>query len=554
MYEIALDHVKKYMDTTVILRDISFQINEGDRVGIIGDNGCGKTTVMRLIAGTLRLNHCPGYPYAPVPPGYDEGWVKKTKGITCAYLEQIPHYREEMKVLDVLKLSFEELFKLESQIHELEKKMEVAIDHELKKILKQYSRLMDTYESKGGYEQEEKLSRLCKGLKLDDVMLERPFHSLSGGEKTNVMLGKLLIDEPDVLLLDEPTNHLDMESVEWLQSYIHNYRGTVIVISHDRYFLDHMATKIIEIENKICKTYKGNYTYYMEEKEKEVELQFNQYRDQKKQISNMEKSIKELRQWGMKSDNSKFFKRAASMELKMSKMARIDNPKAKKGQLQLDIKSMRHSSRAVIKANALTKAFGEKILFNQGEFLVQSGERVALIGPNGCGKTTLLNILLGKVKADSGEVTSGPHLKTGYLPQNIAFEDEELTVLQYFRLDLTILEGEAREYLARFMFYGGNVFKKLKLLSGGERARLALSKLLFKDVNLLILDEPTNHLDIKSIEAIEEALKNYKGTLFVISHDRYFINNICNKIINIEENVFKSYIGNYDAYRLREQM
>lgn len=553
MTEITLDGVKKYMDTTLVLKNITFQVTEGEKVGIVGENGCGKSTILKLIAGILKLNHCAGYPYAPVPPGYDEGWVKLTKNTTCAYLEQIPQYDREMKVIDVLDLSFEEVHRLEREMHQLEKDMQLQEGIELKQTLAKYSGLVDQYEVKGGYEVDEKRNKICKGLNFSESFLSQDFDSLSGGEKTTVILGKLLIDAPDVLLLDEPTNHLDMDSVEWLEGYIRNYKGIVIVVSHDRYFLDHTVTKIIEVENRECETYYGNYSEYAAQKEENIRIQFNNYKEQNKKIGNMEQSIKELREWAEKANNKKFFRRAASMQIKLDKMERVDKPVAKKQTIKIDIRSGERSGTIVISAEELSKGFDKKSIFDEADLLIRYGERVALIGPNGSGKTTFLKMLLGELTPDSGVITLGSNVRMAYLPQNLAFEDEELTVLDYFREDISIPEGKAREQLAKFMFYGATVFKKIKLLSGGERVRLKLCKLLYQDVNLLILDEPTNHLDTDSIESIEEALSGFKGTIFFISHDRYFINKISERIIAVENRKLISYLGNYDYYKEQKE-
>jgi ATPase subunit of ABC transporter with duplicated ATPase domains len=505
-----------------------------------------------LLAGILKLRHCAGYPYAPIPPGYDEGWVKVSKGTTCSYLEQIPQYAENVKVIDVLNSSFEEVHRLEAEMHVLEKSMLNIDGTELKRILARYSKLMQLYEIKGGYDIEEKLSKICKGLKFNESFLEQDFNMLSGGEKTTVVLGKLLIDTPDVLLLDEPTNHLDMDSIEWLQDYIKSYKGTVVVVSHDRYFLDYVTTKIIEVENKECETYIGNYSEYMRQKELNLQIQINNFKEQNKKISHTEQSIKELREWAMKADNNKFFRRAASMQIKLDKIERIEKPILKKQYIKMDIKSDKRSGNLVMKVSGLSKNFGSKVIFKEADLLLRYGERVALIGPNGSGKTTFLKILLGEVVPDDVEISMGSNVMMAYLPQNIVFEDEEQTVLDYFREDISVLEGKAREHLAKFMFCGGNVFKRIKHLSGGERARLKLCKLLFKDINLLILDEPTNHLDIASIESIEAALSNFKGTTLFISHDRFFINRICERVIAIEEHRFVTYLGNYDYYKQQQ--
>lgn len=553
MHEICFDGVKKYLDTTLLFKNITFLVKEGEKIGIIGENGCGKTTVLKLIAGILRLNHCAGYPFAPIPPGYDEGWVKISKHTTCAYLEQIPQYDNAMMVIDVLNLSFDEVHKMEMEMRALEKDMLNLDEIELEKTLEKYSKLTALYEFKGGYAIEEKLSKICKGLKFDEDFLNQKFNSLSGGEKTTVILGKLLIDTPDVLLLDEPTNHLDMDSIEWLQGYINNYKGIIIVVSHDRYFLDHIATKIIEIENKECETYIGNYSDYTRQKDEKFIIQYNHYKEQKRKINHTEQSIKDLRDWATKADNNKFFKRAASMQIKLDKMEKVEKPIVSKKHMKMTIKNCERSGNIVIKACGLSKSFENKMILKQADLLIRYGERVALIGPNGCGKTTFLKMLLGEALPDHGEVSLGANVMMTYLPQNIAFENEELTVLDYFREDISVPEGNAREHLAKFLFYGGNVFKKIKLLSGGERVRLKLCKLLFNNVNIVILDEPTNHLDIASMESIEAALSQFTGTIIMISHDRYFINKNCERVIAIEDHAFVSYLGNYDVYKYEKE-
>lgn len=549
MFDISLDGVKKYMDSTLVLKNITFMVNGGEKAGIIGENGSGKTTILKLIAGKLKLNHCAGYPFAPVPPGYDEGFVVKPDTCVCAYLDQMPEYGEGLKVIDVLNLAFEEVQEIEKDMRKLEEEMKVLIDHDLDAVLKKYSKLSELYELKGGYETAEKVNRICKGLKFEESFLRQEFNLLSGGEKTTVVLGKLLIDNPDILLLDEPTNHLDMESVEWLEEYLKNYKGTVIIVSHDRYFLDHVVTKIIEIEDKISVTYKGNYSQYVLFKEDKLRIQNDNYKEQQKKINSMEKSVKELRDWAQRADNNKFFKRAASMQIKLDKMERVEKPVFEKRNMKLNFSTSERSGNVTIQAVNLSKGFGDKMLLKETGLLVNYGERVALIGANGSGKTTFLKMLLGEETPDEGYVKLGANVRTAYLPQKISFDNEDLTVLDCFREDLMILEGKAREYLAKFMFYGGNVYKKIKHLSGGEKIRLKLSKLLYEDINLLILDEPTNHLDTVSIETLEKALEGFKGTIFFISHDRYFINKIGERVIAIEEKNFKSYPGNFDYYR-----
>lgn len=551
MFELSLVNVKKYMEATLVLKNINFQIYSGEKVGIVGVNGSGKTTVLKLIAGILPMDYCVGYPGA-TSPGYDEGFINKPSGATCAYLEQIPQYENGIKVIDVLKMAFSEVYEIEEKMHKLEDEMKVLKGEELERSLKQYSRLVQSYEVKGGYNTEEKLAKICTGLKFTQNFLDKEFNLLSGGEKTTVILGKLLMDNPDILLLDEPTNHLDMDSIEWLERYLNNYDGIVIIVSHDRYFLDNVVSKIIEIEDMESKTYKGNYSSYVKQKEEKLLEQMHNYKEQQKEIKSMESTIKDLRDWAIRADNSKFFKRAASMEKRLERMKSNEDaqkPKIENKTMKLNFKNSERSGEETIKAKGLCKSYIDKVIFNEADLLINFKERVALVGPNGSGKTTFLKMLLGEEAPDKGTVELGDNVKVGYLPQVITFDNEEYTVIQAFRDDISILEGQAREYLSKFMFFGNSVFKKVKALSGGERIRLKLSMLLYEDINLLILDEPTNHLDIDSIETLEEALEEFKGTIFFISHDRYFINKIGERIIAIEDNKFKSYLGNYDYYK-----
>lgn len=548
MNELLVTGIKKYMEATLILKDINFQVYSGEKVGIVGANGSGKTTILKLIAGIEPMNYCVGYPGA-TSPGYDEGFISITRGATCAYLEQVPNYDENLKVIDILNLAFEEVYAIEQDMRSLETEMKTLDGINLERALKRYSDLVQLFEVKGGYEIEEKLGKICTGLKFDSSFLNKEFNLLSGGEKTTVILGKLLIDNPDVLLLDEPTNHLDMNSIEWLEGYLKNYKGIVIIVSHDRYFLDNVVTKIVELEDMVSKTYKGNYSAFINQKEEDMRIQFENFKEQQKKVNAMEETIKNLRDWAMRADNNKFFRRAASMQKSLDKMEKIDKPILERQNMKLTLKGTQRSGNETIKAVNLTKKFDEKVIFKNANMLINYGERVGLIGENGSGKTTFLKMLLGEDSPDDGVVELGASVKAAYLPQQIYFENEDLTVLECFREDVSILEGKGREYLSKFMFYENSVFKKVKHLSGGEKIRLKLSKLLYEDINLLILDEPTNHLDIDSIETLEEALEEFKGTIFFVSHDRYFINKISERVIAIEENVLKSYPGNYDYYK-----
>ncbi|MDM5328603.1 ribosomal protection-like ABC-F family protein [Neobacillus sp. CF12] len=551
MLEMKLHGVKKFMEATLVVKNITFEAYEGDKVGIVGANGSGKSTILKLIAGIEKMHYYPGYPQTS-SPGYDEGLINLPRGATKAYLEQSPVYPEGLKVIDILNLAFEEIVSIEGQMWEIEEQMKALEDKALEKALNKYSDLVQLFEVKGGYEREEKLSKVCTGLNFSESFLNKDFDLLSGGEKTTVVLGKLLIHNPDILLLDEPTNHLDMDAIEWLEGYLKSYKGIVIIVSHDRYFLDHVVNKIVEIEDMESISYKGNYSTFVSQKEENMRIQYEHFREQQKKVNNMEKQVMSLRDWAMRADNNKFFRRAASIQKKLDKMERIDKPVFERRNMRLEFKEGQRSGNETIKAIGLSKRYQDKNIFKNTDLMIHYGERVGLVGPNGSGKTTFLKMLLGEEQPDQGVVELGANVMAAYLPQKITFKDEEFTVLETFREDISILEGKAREYLSKFMFYKKSPFKKVKHLSGGERIRLKLAMLLYQDINLLILDEPTNHLDIDSIETLEEALEDFKGTIFFISHDRYFINKIAERVIALEDYRFKSYPGNYDDYKSQQ--
>jgi ATPase subunit of ABC transporter with duplicated ATPase domains len=387
MFELSLNGVKKYLDGTLVLKNITFQVYAGEKVGIVGVNGSGKSTILKLIAGIEPMNYFPGYPQT-WSHGYDEGFVCLPREAKYAYLEQIPQYHNGLKVIDVLNLAFEEIHSIENKMRELEDKMKFLQGTALEKVLKQYSELVQLYEVKGGYHTEEKLSKICTGLKFDDSFLNKDFSLLSGGEKTTVVLGKLLIDNPDILLLDEPTNHLDMDSIEWLEGYLKSYKGIVIIVSHDRYFLDNVVTKIVEVEDMESITYKGNYTAYVNQKEENMRIQYENFREQQKKIKSMEKTVKELRDWAMRADNNKFFRRATNIQIKLDKMDRIEKPAFEKQNMKLTLKAAQRSGNETIKAIGLSKSFEDKVIFKDTDLLIYFGERAALIGPNGSIFTT----------------------------------------------------------------------------------------------------------------------------------------------------------------------
>lgn len=539
MIELKMYNIMKRFGDNLVLNNITFTIYDKEKVAIVGENGSGKSTILKLIAGVEPLDRDDREDNCNCR---EKGWIRIPKGVTVGYLNQLPIYPENLKVIDILKLAFEEVYDVEKNIRLLESNMEHLEGDNLEKVLKQYSKLQETYEAKGGYDIEEKLSKICIGLKFDNIFLEKDFNILSGGEKTIVSLGKILLESPGILLLDEPTNHLDMDSVEWLEGYLKNYNGIVLIVSHDRYFLDNVVTKVIEIEDKQNKDYKGNYSDYVKQKEENMLEQFDDFKEQQSKIKAMESAVKRLRSW-------EHYTRAMSIQKKLDKMNRVDKPIFEKQNIKFNFKDTDRSGFNVIKGSEICKSFEDKTILSKADLNVSYGEKVSLIGPNGSGKTTFLKMLLDKMNVDSGTLEIGANVKYAYLPQEITFNNENDMLIDCFREDKPILEGKAREYLSKFMFFGKTVYQKVNHLSGGERVRLKLSLLLYDEINLLILDEPTNHLDIASIETLEAALEDFKGTIFFISHDRYFINKVCDRVISLEENKLVNYDGNYDFYK-----
>jgi len=385
----------------------------------------------------------------------------------------------------------------------------------------------------GGYELDEKFKKICSGFKFDKEFLSKPYNSLSGGERTIINLAGILLKNPNILLLDEPTNHLDIEMLEWLENFLIDYKGTIFLISHDRYFLDKVATKTILLENGKTKIYLGNYSYFVKEDERRTLVEFEVYKSQQKQIEKMKESIKKLRAFGNLAGNEMFFKRAKSIEKRLEKLELVDEISLEKRKFPININASNRSGKDVLTIKNLNKSYGERYIFNNFNMEVYYGEKIHLKGKNGSGKSTLVKIILGEDNNYSGEVRLGSSVKIGYIPQEIKFTNENNTILEYFLSDYTDSETKARNYLAKYLFFGENVFKHLRELSGGERVRLILAKLVLQETNFLILDEPTNHLDISTREILEDTLEEYNGTILFVSHDRYFSRKLAKRVINI---------------------
>ena len=536
MIEVALNNAKKNFGFKNILDGFDLEADTGERIGLIGPNGCGKTTIFKIIAGKEKL---------------DSGIVTVRRGATLGLLSQIPpKVSDECTVKDVLLKDFSELFSISEKMRNYENDFGILTGDELEHALNSYGKLQERFQAMGGYEIDEKLSKICGGFKITENMLTRSFNTLSGGEKTIVNLASLIMSEPDILLLDEPTNHLDIDTLEWFEKFLSNYKGTVIISSHDRYFLDRVVTKTILIDKGRSEIYNGNYSYYLKESERRALAEFEEYKNQQKQIEAMKSAVKRLRQWGTEGDNPRLFRRAASIEKKLEKMEVLDRPESKKT-LPLDFEIKGRSGKDVLVVDDLSLVAGEKLLLENASMQLRYGEKVCLMGKNGSGKSTFVKAILNPDSKQiwQGVIKIGSQVSIGYIPQEIHFEDENATILDVARKEFNGNETQLRSALAKFLFYGENVFKRVGNLSGGEKVRLKLFELIQKKANFLILDEPTNHIDIDTREILEEALSEYSGTLFFVSHDRYFINQLAERIEYIEDEQFTNYIGNYDYYK-----
>lgn len=537
MIEIELNNIKKSYGLKNVLNGFNMEITTGERVAIVGQNGSGKSTILKVIAGEESI---------------DDGKVNIRKGSTIGMLNQIYEKKyDNPTVKEFLFESFKDILKLEKKLEETEQAMCIEHDEEkMNNLLKSYGNYQEKYSLMGGYEMNEKFNKICSKFHIGEAMQEQNYNNLSGGEKTRANLAKLLLKEPSILILDEPTNHLDIDSMEFLEELISNYKGTVVIVSHDRYFLDKIVTKTVLLENGKESVYYGNYSYFVKEDERRTLAEFEKYKNQQKQIEKMKESIKTLRKFGELAKNEMFFKRAKSIEKKLEKMQVLDKVTIDKKSIDLNFFMEDRSGKDVLKIEHLNKSFGSKDIFKYANAQISYGEKVCLVGGNGTGKSTLIRIILGEDNQYEGVVQIGSSVKLGYIPQNIVFEDEKQTILDFFINGNNFSETEARTKLAKYGFRQENVFKKIGSLSGGEKVRIILIKLIQQDINFLILDEPTNHIDIDTRELLEEALKDYRGTVLFVSHDRFFINKLADRILNIEELQLKSYFGNYDNYRM----
>ncbi len=538
MVEIALNDIKKNYGFKNVLDGFSLEVNSNDRIAIVGKNGAGKTTLFKIITKEEQL---------------DSGIISIRKGSRIGFLQQIPpKYNSSMIVNDILMTAFSNLQEIQKEMNKLEKEM-AKENGNIQKTINRYGKLQDIFMSQGGYDIEHNLSKICMAFNITDEMRNQKFESLSGGQRTMVHFAKLLLEQPEILLLDEPTNHLDIKTIEWLEDFLKRYKGTVVINSHDRYFLDKVVNKIALLENGKCSLYHGNYSYFVKEQERELMAEFQDYKTQQKQIQAMKDAIKRYKDWGNRSSNEKFFKAAANLEKRLERMELIDKPEMQKKILPLNFQQNGRSGKRVISVKDVSMMFGDNIVLEDANLEINYGEKVCLIGTNGSGKTTLIKIILGELEPTLGIVELGSNVKIGYLSQHIKFDDENITVLEEFRKKFNGSETQLRATLAKFFFNGENVFKQINKLSGGEKVRLILAELIQKDINFLILDEPTNHIDIDTRETLEAALTDFKGTILFVSHDRYFVNKLAERIVELENGKTVSYVGNYDYYIEKNQ-
>ncbi|WP_137396320.1 ribosomal protection-like ABC-F family protein [Bacillus cereus] len=527
----SVNNVMKSFGGNIIFENISLEIKNGERVGLVGRNGSGKTTIFGLLTGKESL---------------DAGAIHMKKGTRIGHVAQIPKFDEVMTVYDVLSSAFKVEKELEKEMHALEKNMAVEQEQSaLEKLMERYGVIQEKFAFLGGYEIEANIMKVANGLQVTDLF-SRVFTELSGGEQTKVSLAYMLLQKPDLLLLDEPTNHLDLFAVEWLEQFLKEYTGTVIVISHDRYFLDEVVTKIFDLEDGEIHVYHTNYSQFVEEKEERLLQEFQAYQEQQKKIKKMKEAIKRLREWANQANppNEGLHKRARNMERALERIEKLKRPILERKQMGLQFEGQERSGKDVVVMKEVSKGFTGRPLFEQANLHVRFQERAAIVGRNGTGKTTLLKLLLEEINPDVGEIRIGSSVKIGYLSQH-TYGNVKSNVLEAFREYVAVTEGEARHILAKFLFYGPAVFKKVTQLSGGEKMRLRLAQLMYQDINFLILDEPTNHLDIESREVLEEALEQYNGTILAVSHDRYFLNKLFEKTYWIDECKLFEFAGNY---------
>ena len=534
MIVLSCNNLNKSFGIDSVLENVNFTVNECDKVGIIGVNGTGKTTLFKIISGIY---------------GYDSGDIYTSKDCEIGYLEQNTNFHSENTILEEVLEVFKDVIDMEKYLRDLEHKISEESSNinsiALEKLMNEYSNKLEEFSDMNGYGYKSEAKGVLKGLGFSDEDMNKPISILSGGEKTRVLLGKLLLKKPTLLLLDEPTNHLDSEAIEWLEIFLKQYKGTIILISHDRYFLDQVVNRIFEIHNKKLKTYKGNYSDFIKASAIEKELELKKFEDQQKDLKKQEESIERLKAFG----REKHLKRARSKEKALAKIDVLDKPEAYRKKARIEFNPSVTSGNDVLQLRDISMGYGERILFKDLNLDIYRGEKVALIGANGIGKSTLFKIIMNEIAPLSGNIKFGTNVNVSYFHQEQKTLTLDNTIIdEIWEDNKHLTQTDLRSMLGAFLFEGEEVFKKISTLSGGERARVAILKLILSNANLLLLDEPTNHLDIDSKEVLEEALSGYTGTIFTISHDRYFLNTVVDKVLVLDENGITEYLGNYDYY------
>ncbi len=528
MVDIAVTNLTKFFVIGEnLLQDLTFEIQEGERVAILGRNGCGKTTLLRILTREID---------------YDEGEVYVNPNKRIGLISQIPVFPEGYTVEDVLRSAYADLQQVQKQMRRLEEQMQSGATESQ---LRDYDALSNRFQAGGGYEMDVELDKVCNGLGISQEQRAQEFDSLSGGEKTRVNLARLLLEKTDILLLDEPTNHLDLNSVEWLEQYIKAFKGTVLAISHDRYFIDRIAERVIEIVDGHAEFYSGNYSFYMDEKQARFDLQMKQYEQEQAKLKQLGYTVERMKGWGI--NNRTLYRRAMSIQHRMERIRKTEKPKAERT-MKATFGEKDFSGDVVFKMKNVSKAFGERTLFSDVNLNVEAGERIALLGDNGTGKSTFIKCLLGEENC-AGKIQFGPTVKWGYLPQIIHFDHPERSLYDTMLYEKNCTPQTARDRLGAFLFQGEDVFKTVGNLSGGEQSRLRLCMLMDEKINLLILDEPTNHLDIASREWVEAAIEEFEGVLLFVSHDRYFIEKFAERIWLLEDGTIRDFRCGYQKYR-----
>ena len=528
MVDISVNNLTKFFVIGEnLLQGLSFDIQEGECVAILGRNGCGKTTLFRILTKELD---------------YDEGEVYVNPNKRLGLISQIPVFPDGYTVEDVLRSAYAGLMKIQREMMDLEQLMQSGATAEQ---LRQYDNLSNRFQAGGGYDMDVEVDKICNGLGITQEQRLQEFASLSGGEKTRVNLARLLLEKTDILLLDEPTNHLDLNSVEWLEQYINSFKGTVLAISHDRYFIDQVADRVIEITDGHAEFYSGNYSFYMDEKQARFDLQLKQYEQEQAKLKQLGFTVERMKGWGI--NNRTLYRRAMSIQHRMDRIRKTEKPKQERT-MKASFGEKDFSGDVVFKMKNVSKAYGDRTLFSDVNLNVEAGERIALLGDNGTGKSTFIKCLLGEEDC-AGKIQFGPTVKWGYLPQIIHFDHPERSLYDTMLYEKNCTPQTARDRLGAFLFQGEDVFKSVGNLSGGEQSRLRLCMLMDEKINLLILDEPTNHLDIASREWVEAAIEEFEGVLLFVSHDRYFIEKFAERIWLLEDGVIRDFRCGYQKYR-----